>query len=158
MLFGRDVAEHSRAVPADHSGADGRGDVVIAGRDVGDQWAERVEGRFVAQFDFLLDLLFDLIHRNVAGTFDHDLHIVLPGLFGKFTQSFKFGELGFVARVSDAAGTQAVAEGKANVVFLENLHDVVEAVVKKILFVVVGHPLRQDSATAANDSGDALGN
>ena len=43
MLLGRDVAEHRRAVPADHRRADAAGDVVIARRDIGDERPERVE-------------------------------------------------------------------------------------------------------------------
>ena len=49
VLLGRDVAEHGRAVPADHGRADGRRDVVVARRDVGHQRPERVEGRLVAE-------------------------------------------------------------------------------------------------------------
>jgi hypothetical protein len=48
VFLGGDVAEHRRAVPADLRGADGAGDVVVAGRDVGGQRAEGVERRFVA--------------------------------------------------------------------------------------------------------------
>ena len=49
MLFGRHVAEHRRAVPADHRRADGAGDVVVSGRDVGHERPERVERRLVAE-------------------------------------------------------------------------------------------------------------
>ena len=35
MFFRSDIAEHGAAVPADHGGADGAGDVIVAGRDVG---------------------------------------------------------------------------------------------------------------------------
>src|ERR1700686_2715041 len=42
--------------------------------------------------------------------------------------------------------------------FGENLADVVEAVVEKILLVMVSHPLRQNCATTADDSSDAPGN
>src|SRR5262249_29622127 len=73
VLLGGDVAEHGGAVPADHGGADGGGDVVVAGRKVGDQRAEGVERGFVAHLHFLLDLELDLVHGDVAGTFDHDL-------------------------------------------------------------------------------------
>src|SRR5579883_880811 len=48
MLLGRDVAEHRRAEPADHRGADARGDVVVARRDVGDERSQRVERRLAA--------------------------------------------------------------------------------------------------------------
>ena len=58
--------------------------MVVAGSDVGDQRAERIERSFVAEFDFLFDLLLDLIHGDVAGAFDHHLHVVLPGDFGQF--------------------------------------------------------------------------
>ena len=94
----------------------------------------------------------------MAGAFDHDLHVVLPGFLGQLAQSFQFGELGFVAGVGDAAGAQAVAQREADVVLLENLDDVVEALVEEILFVVVGHPLGEDRAAAADDAGDALRN
>ena len=39
MLLRRDIAEHRGAEPADHRRADRRGDVVVAGRDVGGQRA-----------------------------------------------------------------------------------------------------------------------
>src|ERR1700674_3724764 len=118
MFFGRDVAKHGGAVPSDHGRADGGGDVVVAGSDVGNQWAERVEGSFVAEFDFFFDLLLDLVHGDVAGAFDHDLYVVLPGLFGEFAQSFEFGKLGFVTGVGNTARAESVAEGKADVVLL----------------------------------------
>ena len=113
VLFGRDVAEHGGAVPADHGGADGGGDVVVAGSDVGDERPERVERRLVAELLFLLHLLFDLVHRNVAGAFDHHLNVVFPGLLGQLAESLQLGELGFVAGVGDAAGTQSVAQREA---------------------------------------------
>src|ERR1700689_4485876 len=158
MLFGRDVAEHGGAVPSDHGCADGAGDVVIARSYIGDQWAQGVERSFVAEFDFFFDLLFYFVHGDVAGAFDHDLHVLLPGDFRELAESFQFGELGFVAGVGYAAGAQAVAQRKADVVLFENLDDVFEALVEEILFVVVGHPLGQDGAAAAHDSGDAFGN
>ena len=126
-----------------------RGDVVVAGSDVGDERAERVEGRAVAELDFFVDLLFDLVERNVAGAFDHDLNIVLPGDAGQFAESFEFGELGFVAGVGKAAGAQAVAERERDVVFRHDLADVVEVRVEEVLLVMMRHPLGQDRAAAA---------
>src|SRR3989454_10782952 len=47
VLLGGDVAEHRGAEPADHRGADRRGDVVVAGGDVGRERTERAERRFL---------------------------------------------------------------------------------------------------------------
>ena len=47
---------------------------------------------------------------------------------------------------------------KLNIVLREDLADVVEALVEEILLVMVGHPLRQNRAAAADDAGDALRN
>jgi hypothetical protein len=48
VLLRRHVAEHRRAVPADHRRPDAGGDVVVARRDVGGQRPERVERRLAA--------------------------------------------------------------------------------------------------------------
>ena len=48
MLLRGHIAQHRRAIPADHRRADGRGDVVVAGGDVGGQRPQGVERRFVA--------------------------------------------------------------------------------------------------------------
>ena len=49
MFLRRDVAKHRRAEPADHGRADGRGDVVVAGRDIGGERPQRIERRLVAR-------------------------------------------------------------------------------------------------------------
>ena len=69
---------------------------------------------------------------------------------------FELRELRFVAGIGDAAGPQAVAQREADVVLLEDLADVVEALVQEVLLVVLHHPLGQDRAAAADDAGDAL--
>ncbi len=110
----------------------------------------------MAPFHFLVDLLLDLVEWYVAGAFDHHLHIVFPGLRGEFAKDFQFGKLRFVARVCDAAGAQAVAEREANVVLFKNLADVFDVFIKKILLLVVLHPMCHQRAAAADDSGNAF--
>ncbi len=158
MLLGRDIAQHGRAVPSNHRRADGRRDVVVARGDISNQRAQRVERGFVAKLDFFLDLLFDFVHRDVAGAFDHHLHVVLPGNLRQLAQSFQFGELSFIACIGHASGSQAVSQRKADVILFENLADVVEALVQKILLVVVSHPLREDGSAPAHNPGNALRN
>src|SRR5579863_1450607 len=156
MFFRRDVAEHRRAMPSDHGGANRAGDVVVAGSDIRDKRAKRVERGFVAQLHFLVDLQLDLVHGDVAGAFDHHLHIVFPGLFGELAEDAEFGKLSFIARVGEATGTQAVSEREAHVVLLKNLADGIEVFIQEILFFVKAHPLREQRAAAADDSGDAI--
>ena len=86
MLLRRDVAKHRGAVPADHRGADRAGDVIVAGSDIGRERAERVERRFVRQLQLQVHVLLDEMHRHVAGTFDHDLAVMLPGDLRQFAQ------------------------------------------------------------------------
>ena len=58
----------------------------------------------MADLVFLLHLHLDLIHGNVPGTFDHHLHVVLPGHLGQLAQGLQFGELGVVAGVGQQPG------------------------------------------------------
>ena len=103
VFLGRDVAEHRAAIPADHRRADAAGDVVVAGRDVGGERAERVERRFVAPLELLGHVFLDHVHGHVAGAFVHDLHAFGPGAFGEFALHFEFAELRFVVGVGNAS-------------------------------------------------------
>ena len=113
VLLRRHVAEHGAAEPADHGGADAGGDVVVAGRDVGGERAERVERRLAAFLELLVHVDLDLVHRHVAGAFDHHLAALLPGDLRQLAERFQFGELRAVVGVRDRAGAQAVAEREA---------------------------------------------
>src|SRR4051794_40374219 len=104
----------------------------------------------------LINLHLDLIKRNVTRTFDHSLNIIVPGNGGQFTQSLQLRELSFIARVRNRAGTQTVTKRKADVVLAEDLTDIGEALVKKILLVILDHPLGQNGTAPANNTGYAV--
>src|SRR5215831_10042300 len=157
MLLRGHVAEHRRAVPADHGRSDRAGDVIVTGRDIGDQRTQRVEGRLVAHLALLDDLELDLVHRNVAGALNHHLDIVFPGFLGELAQGFQLGELGFIAGIGDAAGTQTIAQREAHIMLLEDFADVFEALVEHVLLMVLDHPLGKNRAAAAHNAGDAAG-
>src|SRR5580704_6554530 len=156
MFFRRDVTKHGSSVPANQGRSNGAGDVVVSRRNVGDQRAQRVKRSSVAQLVFLFYLQLDLIQRNVPGAFDHYLHVVFPGFFREFAENAQFGKLRFVAGVGHTAGTQTVAQGIAHVVLLEDFADSFEILVQEILLFVKTHPLRQQRAAPADDSGDAI--
>src|SRR5476651_986963 len=157
MLLRRHVAEYGAAEPADHGGADTAGDVVVAGRDVGGQRPQRIERRFAALLELLVHVDLDLVHRHVAGAFDHDLAALLPGDLRELAERFQFGELRAVIGVGDRAGTQAVAQRKGDVIFAHDVADLVEALVEEALFVPRQAPLRHDRTAARDDASDAVG-
>ena len=112
VLFRRHVTEHRAAVPADHGRTDAGCNVVIAWRDVGRQRPERIEGRLLAFLELFFHVHLDHMHRYVAGSFDHDLHVMLPGDLGQFAQRFQLGELAFVVGIGDGAWPQPVAQAE----------------------------------------------
>ena len=157
MLLGRDVAEHRRAEPADHGGADARGDVVVARRDVGDERPERIERRLAAFAQLLVHVGLDLVHGHVARALDHDLAALVPGDLGELAQGLELGELRGIVGVGVAAGPQAVAQRERHVVLAHDVANVAEVLVEEALAMLGQAPLRHHRAAAAHDAGDALG-
>ena len=157
MLLRRHVAEQRRAEPADHRRADAAGDVVVARRDVGDERPERVERRLAAFLELLVHVDLDLVHRHVAGAFDHHLDIVLPGDLGQFAEGFELGELGAVVGVGVGAGPQPVAQRIRHVIGPHDLVDLAEMGVEEALLVMRQAPFRHDRAAARDDAGDPAG-
>ena len=155
VFLGGDVTEHRRAMPSSHGRADGRRDVVITRGYVRDQRAEHIEGRLVALLHLFLHVELDLIERHMSGALHHHLNIVLPGTTGEIAQRVEFCKLSCIGSIVRAAGTQRISQGERAVVTLEDLADVIKSGVKRILTVVIEHPLSQDPAATADDAGDA---
>ena len=125
-----------------------RGDVVVARRDVRHQRAKHVERRIVAQLALLLDVHLDQVHRNMARALDHHLDVVLPRFQRQLAQRLQLGELGVVVGVGQAAGTQTVAEAVGHVVSAQDLAQLVEVRVPRILLVALQHPRAHQRAAA----------
>src|SRR2546422_676269 len=64
VLLARHVAQHVRAVPADHRGADRRRDVIVPRGDVRHQRPQGVERRLAADLLLLADVDLDQVHRD----------------------------------------------------------------------------------------------
>jgi len=92
VALGRHLAEHCGDMQTGHGGTDDGGDVVVTKRDVGHQEAEHIEGCFIALLHLLLHVELELVHRNVARTFDHHLQVVLPSAANQLTQSVQLSE------------------------------------------------------------------
>ena len=127
--------------------------MVVTGGNVGDQRTEHIEGCLVALLHLLFDVELDLVQRHVTRTFDHHLNVMLPGATGQLAQSLQLSQLSCVRGVVLTTRTQRIAQGEGAVVALEDLADVVEARIQRVLLVVIEHPLGQDPAATADDSG-----
>src|SRR5438045_3297263 len=110
MLLGGYVAKHRSPMPTDHGRPDSGSDVIVARRDIGYKRPQRIEGRLMADLSLLCDLHLDLIHRYVAGTFDHHLNVILPSLASQFSKRLELGKLCSIACVGHATGTETVSE------------------------------------------------
>jgi hypothetical protein len=100
MLLGRDVAEHRRAVPADHRRADAAGDMVISRRDVGGQRPKRVEGRFAAILQAAWSIFSLILCMGTwPGPSIITWHIMFPCAVGELAQRVQLGKLRFVIGV-----------------------------------------------------------
>ena len=93
----------------------------------------------------------------IRDSFDHALHVMLPGDLGQLAEGFQFAELRSIVGVGDGARTQAVAQREADVVGPHDLADVLEVLVEEALAVMGQAPLGHDRAAAGDDAGDALG-
>ena len=83
--------------------------MVIAGRNVGNQWPQCVKGGFEAGFEFFINIVFHFVQWDVPGAFDHDLDVVFPGNFGEFAQSGEFCKLCLIVGIGNGAWPQAVS-------------------------------------------------
>src|SRR6266404_1802243 len=155
MLFRRDVAEHVGSEPTDHRGTDRARDMVVAGRDVGDERPECVERRFAAHLFHAAHVHLDLVHRNVSGSFDHHLYVALPRAPGELAERVELRELCAIAGVGDATGAKAVSERNCDVVLAKNVEHIVEPLVEWVLLAVRHHPHSVQRSTAAHDAGYA---
>src|SRR5438552_12904580 len=130
------------------SGADRRGDVVVARGDVGRERPEGVEGRLVADLELALHVLLDEMHGDVARALDHDLRVRVPGDRRQLAERFELGKLGLVVRVGGRTGTKTVAQREGDVVGGHDLADLAEVGVEEALLMAREAPLRHDRAAA----------
>jgi hypothetical protein len=93
VLFRGHVAQHARAVVPGRRGADGAGDVVVAGEHVGHERPEHVERRAMTDGALQLHVELDLVEGHVARALDHDLHALAPGALGQLAQRRQLGQL-----------------------------------------------------------------
>src|SRR5271166_4683086 len=149
MLLRCHIAQHRSSEPANHCGADCARDVVVARRDVGGQRAERVERRFSAACQLPFHVYLDLLHWDMAGSFDHDLATTIPRDLGQLAQGLQFCKLRGIVSVRDRARSQAVSEREGDIVAVHDFADIGEALVKETLLVMRRYSPWPPSCSAA---------
>src|SRR5271169_6335883 len=77
VFLGRNVAEHRGPAPPDLRRSDRAGDVIVAGRDIGDERTQGVKGSLETVPQLFVHVLPDTLHRDMSGTFNHHLDVML---------------------------------------------------------------------------------
>ena len=114
---------------------------------------EDVERGVVADALLELDVHLDLVERNVAGPFDHDLDARFQGPLHQLPQGQELFDLGAVGGVDDGARPEPVAEAEGDVVPAGDVEKAVELVIKRVLLSVVKHPGQMEGPAAGDDVG-----
>ena len=99
MLGGGHIAEEGGPVHGRHRPADGGGDVVIAGGDVGDQRPQHIEGGAHAEGLLHLHIGGHLVQGHMARPLHHHLDVVVPGPLGQLAQAHQLLNLADVGGV-----------------------------------------------------------
>ena len=137
--------------------SDATGDVVVTGEDVRHERAENVERCSVTESPLQLHVELDLIERDVARSFDHDLHALTPSSLSQFAQRDEFAQLRFVRRVGEATGAEAVTDRERHVVLTHDITNVFPVLIHRVLFAVDQHPLGEQRPAATDDADESLG-
>ena len=153
MLFGRDITEHRATKPADHRRANTGRNMVVTGSDVGGQRPQRIKRCFIAALQLLVHIFLDELHRHMPWTFDHALHVMLPGDSGQLTKGFQLTELRCIVGVGDRTGTQAITQRKGHIIGLHDLADIVEVGIKEVFLMMCQAPFGHNGAATRHYSG-----
>ena len=144
VFLGCHVAEHGAPVPADHGRADPGCNVIVSGRHVGGEGPQGIERGLVTRLQLPFHVFMDHVHGHVAWSFDHDLHVVRPGVLGQFAQRLEFGKLRRVVGIGNRAGSQSVPETEGDVIRFHDLADFLEVGIRKIFPVMRQTPFGVD--------------
>ena len=152
VLLRRDVAQHGGAVPCADGRADGARDVVVTGGAVHRHRAENVERRVVAPQLLKLHVHLDFVQRNMAGAFDHDLHIGVTATLGEFAKLRQFSKLRTVGRIRQTARAETVAKRNRHIVLAADLQNIVEIIIERIVVSGLRHVPCDERAAAGDDA------
>ena len=130
--------------------------MVITGRDIGRQRAERIERRLAAFTQLLVHVHFDLVHRHMARPFDHHLTAFGMRNLGQLTEGFQLRKLRGVIRVGNRARAEAIAEREADIIHPHDVANLFKMFVQERFLVVRQHPLRHDRPTARHNPAHAV--
>src|SRR5580704_14132514 len=87
VFLGRNVAEHRGPVPTDLRRANRAGYVIVARSDVGDERTQGVKGSLQTLPQLFVHVLLNTLHRDMPGTFNHHLHVLLPSALRQLSES-----------------------------------------------------------------------
>ena len=156
VLLGSHVAKHGSTESGNVGSTNGGSDVVVARSNIRSEWSKSVERSLMTPIELVAHVLWNLVQRDMARSFVHDLDVLGPRACGQETLSHEFGKLCFVVGIEDGARTEAVTNGQRNVVFSTDIQNIVPMFVGEVLLVVVDVPLGMDGSTTRDDTSLAM--
>src|SRR6266404_5183258 len=141
VFLWRDVAKHGSSKPANHRSADRRSYMIVPRSNVSRERPERIKGRFVANLELFVHVLFDQVHGNVTRPLDHYLTIVLPGDLRQLAERIKFRKLCRIVGIGNRAWPQAIAKRERNVIGRHDFANLTKTRVQKAFLMMRQTPL-----------------
>ena len=148
MLRRGDIAQKVRAIGRRDCAADGRRDVIVSGGDIRHQRPKDIERRSVAEALFHLHIGRNLIHRHMARSFHHHLHVLFPGTLGQVAEFNQLPDLPGIRRIVQATRTQGVSQADGHVILSEDVHYLIIILIEGVLIAGHLHPSKQQGAPA----------
>ncbi len=123
--------------------ADGRRNVIVARGDIGHERSQYIERCPVTDGLLHLHIRRDLIHRHMSRSFDHDLHILLPGALRELPKPDQLSDLRCIRRIGKAPRPAGITKRDRHIIFPTDIENLIEVFIKRILLPGHGHP-RED--------------
>ena len=120
--------------------------MVIPRENVGHQGAQHIEWRLMANAFLQTHIGGNLIHGHVAGPFDHDLDILIPGPLCQSSQLDEFRNLSGIGAVIQAAGTEGVSQADGHIKLPQDVQNIIKVLIEWVFLARHLHPGKEKGA------------
>ena len=143
------IAEECGSVHGCNSTTDRSSDMVISRCDIGNERSKYIEWRSHADGLLNFHVGSNLVKRHMARSFNHDLHVMGPCTFGKFSKTYQLFNLAYISGISQTARTTCISKRNSNVMLFTDVQNLIEVFIERIFFTGHAHPCKYKASTTA---------